>query len=68
MAVHKIDGHTVNVGDRVRVKATTDVFAGQVGTVAAGMVPDYDWTVLLDGTDDPTDTYGFNADELEPAP
>lgn len=55
----------MKVGDRVKVNYGIKAFAGQQGRIVEPMLPDYQWAVLIDGTEDPTDTYGFNESELE---
>jgi hypothetical protein len=56
----------MKIGDRVKIKDVgAKAFNWRRGTIVARMQPDYDWAVLLDGTADTNDEYGFNENEME---
>jgi hypothetical protein len=56
----------MGIGDRVKVKDVgSKVFNGRAGIITARLQPNWDWAVLLDGTADTSDEYGFNTSELE---
>lgn len=57
----------MKVGDRVEVKDVpgTASFRGKQGEIMDAMNPDYEWAVLIDDTEDPDDTWGFNECELK---